>query len=530
MGNNASFSLLSANKVRIVLVGGCGFVGERLASALTANGYSVLIFDTAPLPKSLQADKSILYEKADVTLDIPLIAEGIKLYKPAAIVMIAGWGMSGEEMLSKKCWKVNFEGTQSLLELCRSLNVDRFIYTSTSNVVFHGQQIVNGDENMPYALESEHLDRYSHSKAAAEQLVLQSNKSKLSNSYPLYTSVIRPAAIYGEGETRHFSRIVDHIDKGSFLFRIGSAKVDWVSIENLVSAYMLLLERLVTDAGANVVGGKAYYISDGSPIENFEFLRPICLSRNQPFPNMVIPTSTVMAFAIFSELVYKIFWIPPLLTRAEVAKIGVTHYFSIELAEKDLNYSPKFDSKQGSEQLAAYFSTKPNHNFFRWASPIWWVLIPGAMYLFWEIAYDENSLFWDDYEIFLPFKTLAYTIFKDQTNMQHAFLIACACHAIEALITLWICNKRRLNSWFSWFLQTLILGYPSLMLLQSFDAVAFTPPEEPMPAPNPEIVPPLTPSTLKNISSPKVLTGVPAEEVDEDEPEVTLVQDPLKLN
>ena len=50
----------------------------------------------------------------------------------------------------------------------------------------------------------------------------------------LATCVIRPAAIYGPLEERHFPRIIETIDSGLFLFRIGRALVDWVHVDNLV--------------------------------------------------------------------------------------------------------------------------------------------------------------------------------------------------------------------------------------------------------------------------------------------------------
>jgi hypothetical protein len=49
---------------------------------------------------------------------------------------------------------------------------------------------------------------------------------------------IRPAAIYGEHETRHLPRIVKYMDAGLFRFRIGdpAAMVDWLHVDNLVSS------------------------------------------------------------------------------------------------------------------------------------------------------------------------------------------------------------------------------------------------------------------------------------------------------
>jgi hypothetical protein len=46
--------------------------------------------------------------------------------------------------------------------------------------------------------------------------------------------VLRPAAIYGPAEERHFPRIVQTMDCGLYLATIGAALVDWVHVDNLV--------------------------------------------------------------------------------------------------------------------------------------------------------------------------------------------------------------------------------------------------------------------------------------------------------
>ena len=67
----------------------------------------------------------------------------------------------------------------------------------------------------------------------------------------LVTCAIRPAAIYGEGEERHFPRIVSHFDMGLFLFTIGrpSDRVDWVHVDNLTQACDRALHALAACQG-----------------------------------------------------------------------------------------------------------------------------------------------------------------------------------------------------------------------------------------------------------------------------------------
>lgn len=55
----------------------------------------------------------------------------------------------------------------------------KLVYTSTVNVVFGGQSITCGDESLPYFPAARHVERYSATKAQAEQAVLAANMAPL---------------------------------------------------------------------------------------------------------------------------------------------------------------------------------------------------------------------------------------------------------------------------------------------------------------------------------------------------------------
>lgn len=91
----------------------------------------------------------------------------------------------------------------------------------------------------------------------------------------LYTCAIRPAAIYGPGEERHFPRIINLAKLGLVPFKIGttSVKTDWVYVDNLVLALLLasmgLLDNIPGREGRPVAAGQPYFISDGKIVVNF---------------------------------------------------------------------------------------------------------------------------------------------------------------------------------------------------------------------------------------------------------------------
>lgn len=184
-------------------------------------------------------------------------------------IHLASVGMSGRAMLDGRTFTCNVNGFKNTIAACVHNDVTCCVYTSTYNVVFGGQVIENGNEQMEYFPKHKHTDMYSKSKAVAEQIALESNGLSTASGNRLRTAVIRPAGIYGEHEQRHLPRIASLMDMGLYTFNVGSpnAKVDWVYIDNLVQAYALLVQKLME--GDDAVQGQVYCIADGEPINNF---------------------------------------------------------------------------------------------------------------------------------------------------------------------------------------------------------------------------------------------------------------------
>ena len=221
---------------RVAIVGGAGYVGQHLSRQLLKCGYRVHIVDIR-IPTSFSDGElnPCLSFSCENILMSDKILKVLQDFLPTIVIQLAGWGMCGTAMLSKKCEDVNVKGTTTLLDVCLQLNVKYFIYTSTVNVIFDGQEIHNGDESLPYLELSKYRDEYSKSKAIAEQTVLKYNGRKVKNdSSELITVCLRPCGIYGIGEETYFPRIVQNIDYGFMIFQIGEALVDWVHVDNLV--------------------------------------------------------------------------------------------------------------------------------------------------------------------------------------------------------------------------------------------------------------------------------------------------------
>lgn len=326
-----------------LITGGGGYFGFRLACALLKTSSKVVLFDVSAPIQDLP--EGLIFMQADIR-DYAQVEKAVR--GSHCVFHIASYGMSGREQLNRKLIEeVNVKGTENILRACVAHGVPRLIYTSTFNVVFGGQEIKNGDESLPYLPLHLHPDHYSRTKSIAEMQVLKANNSALNNSTGvLRTCALRPAGIYGPGEQRHLPRIVSYIENGIFRFVYGDpdSLVEFVHVDNLVSAHLLAADAL-TEKQQCRAAGQAYFISDGSPVNNFEFFRPLVEGLGYSFPTLRLPLLMIYLFAFLTEMVHfvvgRIYNFQPLLTRTEVYKTGVTHYFSMRKAREELGYEPK---------------------------------------------------------------------------------------------------------------------------------------------------------------------------------------------
>ncbi|XP_065393691.1 short-chain dehydrogenase/reductase family 42E member 1 isoform X2 [Macaca fascicularis] len=332
---------------------------DCLGCALNQKGVHVILFDISSPAETIP--EGIKFIQGDIC-HLSDIEKAFQDADITCVFHIASYGMSGREQLNRNLIEeVNIGGTDNILQACQRRRVPRLVYTSTFNVIFGGQVIRNGDESLPYLPLHLHPDHYSRTKSIAEKKVLEANGTPLDRGDGvLRTCALRPAGIYGPGEQRHLPRIVSYIEKGLFKFVYGDPRslVEFVHVDNLVQAHILASEALRADKG-HIASGQPYFISDGRPVNNFEFFRPLVEGLGYTFPSTRLPLTLVYCFAFLTEMVHfilgRLYNFQPFLTRTEVYKTGVTHYFSLEKAKKELGYKAQpFDLQEAVEWFKAH--------------------------------------------------------------------------------------------------------------------------------------------------------------------------------
>lgn len=323
-----------------LVTGGGGYVGFWLGKTLAKHSHRVILMDVHEPVWTLQNNMEFVQCDITNTEMMKSVFHGVD-----SVYHIASYGMSGRDQLNRKRIEdVNVKGTDCVIEACKANDVTRLVYTSTYNTIFGGQTIENGDESLPYLPLDKHPDHYSRTKSIAEQKVLAADGAETRGGKTLHTCALRLAAVYGPGEQRHIPRIVDYVERGLFCVKYATdTKQDFLHVENLVQALELAAIAL-SDKKHFIAAGQAYFVSDDSPINTLTFFQPLIEGLGYSMPSISLPLSVVYFIAYLTEwlhfLVSKIYNFQPLLTRTEVYKTGVTHWFSICKAREQLGYCP----------------------------------------------------------------------------------------------------------------------------------------------------------------------------------------------
>lgn len=334
--------------MKVGVTGATGFIGGKLLRRLLGEGHEVKCLVRDPQKaKSIQELGVELYvgDLADPESldDFPRDCEYV--YHVAAFV--SDWGSKHD------FYKSNVQATRSLLEASESHNVKRFIFVSSSTVIWNVSfwkmhNLENIDETYPYP--REYTDSYNESKSMAEKLVLCFHrKSKLE------TVVIRPSNVWGAGDTVILPRIIKVAKKG-VLIPMGSR-------ENIITPCHVdnLIESLISVTTSDNVAGKIYFINDGNKVKYYDFLRDQMSAAGISWdPKYAIPYKLGYLVALLLELTYKSIRskTPPVLTRFAVAALSGTRIYSISNAERDFGYKSVISYSEGMEKLREWVANK----------------------------------------------------------------------------------------------------------------------------------------------------------------------------
>ena len=145
-----------------VLVIGAGFLGTHILREIQAT-YSDLQLSALDNRTSANQLDGVDYLIGDIT-QLEQVEEIISKVKPDVIIHTAS-PPPASHTDPALMFKVNVEGTRTILTVAERSAVRAFVYTSSAGVVYNGNPLVNVDENAPTL--THHVDPYNASKVCS---------------------------------------------------------------------------------------------------------------------------------------------------------------------------------------------------------------------------------------------------------------------------------------------------------------------------------------------------------------------------
>jgi len=260
----------------LFITGQGGFIGSHLVEHLSKN-YKIIGLGKTKLKNSkiIQINQDILKVTSQI---IPKNVAGI-------IHLAAITDVQFCQKNPKKCFQVNVQGTQNLLEICRKRHL-KFLFLSTSHV-FGSPKTIPINEEQPRHPTSV----YASSKLCGEVLC-----ESYAKSFDLDISIIRLFSIYGPKSPNHLviSKIISQL-LAKNIIQIGNlkSKRDFLYIDDAMEAISLLLKKIRGFNQFNVGSGESHSISDLYKIitkiskNNVKLEQNTSLIRKNDIPEMV---------------------------------------------------------------------------------------------------------------------------------------------------------------------------------------------------------------------------------------------------
>jgi UDP-glucose 4-epimerase len=220
--------------VKVLVTGGCGFVGANLVRALISRGFEVIVVDnfSTGKPKYLEG-----LDVAVVEGDVRTPENWASLLKGcAAIIHLAAHTRVPASVANPALdFDINVRGTFAVLSAAREYGVERFIFAS-SNAPLGRQEPPGSEDKAPLP-----ISPYGASKLAGEAYCLAFH-----GSYGMHTVGLRFSNLYGPFAGHKDSVVAkffnDAVSQHQItIFGDGSQTRDLIYVDDLIEGILLAL-------------------------------------------------------------------------------------------------------------------------------------------------------------------------------------------------------------------------------------------------------------------------------------------------
>lgn len=269
------------SKMKVLITGGSGYIGSVVVKRLVERGHEVVVFDNLERGHRGNVDAAVNLVKGDLR-DATSIREVMLAFKPDAVIHFAAYALVGESMRDPMMYfSNNVKGGINLLEAMKAAGCNRIIFSS-SCATYGVPPSLPIEEDMPQCptnpygqskLMFEHMCNWLAACSASE---MQSGGGSSNQFKPTFLRYFNAAgAALGMVEDHDpETHIIPNVLKVALgekeyveVFGTdyptpdGTCIRDYVHLEDLCSAHILALEKVITGA-FNLGTGKGVSVKE----------------------------------------------------------------------------------------------------------------------------------------------------------------------------------------------------------------------------------------------------------------------------
>lgn len=364
---------------------GAGQVGMRIVDALLMRGEEhVRAFDLVPPRRESRVNEgaSMHFMRGDITRleDCKRAVEGAHVvFLTAALIRFA-------DRLSFQyapVHAVNVLGTENVIAACIECSVPVLIQTSTSNVCVSEENCNKYkvfSETTPVVTKASSPNHYGWTKVQAEQRILEADGTSLANGGTLHTSALRACScVFGPDDN---VAIEFALRNGCMYMVHPEARIDWVFVDNLVWAHLLLERRLhqhraasgssSSTSEADTVHGHVFSVSNFDPCTKED----IFTMAQDAAPWLALHYFPLLPLLVLAHVVEGIQWLTrnglrgdiALATPAALNTAKFSYAVDCSKAECVLGYKPLYSLDEGVQMSVAQWkeTQPPGMKFEAW--------------------------------------------------------------------------------------------------------------------------------------------------------------------
>ena len=326
-----------AEKQRVLVTGGTGFLGKNVVRGLTQAGYQVRVLarKLSPIEGLRNGNVEIYFGDVADKASLAAAFEGVDL------VVHAAAGTSGKK---QDCEQGTLQGTRNVLELCEGRKVRKLVYISSCSV--YGVTDCKTDQRVTEGSALERFPNrrgdYSASKQAAEDLVRWSLER---SRFPAV--ILRPGTIYGPGG-EVFSPMLglSLFDKLFVVFGLGGFILPYVYIDNVVDAIIKSLQSREAD-------NRIFNVADEHGITKRQYMQAVVKRIHPRALVLYCPLGLLYAATAAQEFLARLLNRAPFLTRYRLISSQRSVRYDSSKIRETLHWAPRISFAEAAARMTS---------------------------------------------------------------------------------------------------------------------------------------------------------------------------------